>query len=173
MSGLGFLFGISVCGVFLNILFPLIYSNRLKCEGWGWEKFCAIPTTMTHFLQWTPASTVGASLVYVPAPLWIEVVSVKMFLVAWHQLTRQLILLRSTFVCPCLGLLSIQALSDSSKLFSLHSQGFTIVSDSTTNFLCLPNSSPHSMSPLTQCQARQLKKCLSFFCPFVIITITM
>lgn len=33
VSGLGFLPGISICSVSLSILFQLIYSNRLKCEG--------------------------------------------------------------------------------------------------------------------------------------------
>lgn len=56
---------------------------------------CSIPTTVTHLSSEHPASTSGASLVYIPAPSpdWSGICprTILIPFVARHQLTRQLI----------------------------------------------------------------------------------
>lgn len=125
VSGLSFLPGISICSVSLSILFQLIYSDRLKCKGWGRGILCSIPTAVTHLSSEHPASTSGASRVYIPAtsPDWSGICprTVLIPFVARHQPTRQLIRSDQNLSISAWPH-SIQALHDSAQLFPLHSQ---------------------------------------------------
>lgn len=142
---------------------------------------CSIPTTVTHLSSEHPASTSGASLVYIPAPSpdWSGICprTILIPFVARHQLTRQLIRSDQNLSISAWPH-SIQALDDSAQLFSLHSQDG---SDEFYHSLRFNNQPPFAFQiplpilrpRLTQRQARQLESCLSFCWVFVIITITV
>lgn len=152
--------GISICSVFLSILFQLICSNWLKCEGRGREYYVLFQPLWLILSSEYHASTSGASLVYIPAPSpdWGGICprTILIPFVAQHQLTRRRIcsdrnLSRSAWPH------SIQALDNSAQLFSLHSQDRSDEFYHSPRFnnqpppppsLCRPNSSSLSPPPV-------------------------
>lgn len=193
VSGLGSpsLSGISICSVFLSILFQLICSNWLKCEGRGREYYVLFQPPWLILSSEYHASTSGASLVYIPAPSpdWSGICprTILIPFVAQHQPTRQLI---------CSDRKSVPL-----RVASFHSSprqlGPTVSSPFTGRIWWVlpqppiqqpkpPTTTPPTPLPfavqiplpflrprLTQRQARQLESCLSFCWAFVIITITV
>lgn len=127
-------------------------------EVWGLRAriLCSIPTTMTHLSSEHPASTAGASLVYIPAlsPDWNDICprSILMPFVAWRQLTRAADPLGSKSVHLRAASFPLKPSTTLPNCFlSIHGtdqMSFTTVSDSTTNPLRLPNSSSHSPPPV-------------------------
>lgn len=104
-----------------NWFIPTDWSAR----GWGRGILCSIPTAVTHLSSEHPASTSGASRVYIPAtsPDWSGICprTVLIPFVARHQPTRQLIRSDQNLSISAWPH-SIQALHDSAQLFPLHSQ---------------------------------------------------
>ncbi len=149
-------------------------------EVWGLRAriLCSIPTTMTHLSSENPTSTAGASLVYILSRLkWYVSTFYSNVFCSTASTDKATDPLRSKSVHLRMASFPFKPLTTLPNCFlSIHrtdQMSFTIVSDSTTNPLRLPNSSSHSRPRLTQRQARQLESCLSFCWAFVIITITV